>query len=220
MSTEYRKLFPGTQLDYFDIRAVVDAIQLGVYDRLPYTARVQVYEPMVEVAFTCRLDTAEEVYMRGGTSKGVFFRLQDLPEAAQSPGPARDALLLRVIGSTDPYGKQTDGMGGATSSTSKTVILSKSTRPDHDVGSSSWTRPPRKKAHRSPCAQPEIWLMILTCPASTGVQTLLVQHQVGTLDDFLPLRAVGSNETGEFLWRHRKRLIAMLGEVFAHFRGF
>jgi len=72
-------------------------------------------------------------YMRGGTSKGVFFRLQDLPEAAQQPGAARDALLLRVIGSPDPYGKQTDGMGGATSSTSKTVILSRSTRPDHDV---------------------------------------------------------------------------------------
>ena len=72
-------------------------------------------------------------YMRGGTSKGVFFRLQDLPEAAQVPGPARDALLLRVIGSPDPYGKQIDGMGGATSSTSKTVILSKSGKPDHDV---------------------------------------------------------------------------------------
>ncbi len=73
------------------------------------------------------------VYMRGGTSKGVFFRLQDLPEAAQVPGAARDSLLLRVIGSPDPYGKQIDGMGGATSSTSKSVILSKSTRPDHDV---------------------------------------------------------------------------------------
>jgi len=72
-------------------------------------------------------------YMRGGTSKGVFFRLQDLPPAAQQPGSARDALLLRVIGSPDPYGKQIDGMGGATSSTSKTVILSKSERPDHDV---------------------------------------------------------------------------------------
>jgi hypothetical protein len=71
--------------------------------------------------------------MRGGTSKGVFFRLQDLPAAAQVPGAARDALLLRVIGSPDPYGKQIDGMGGATSSTSKTVILSKSSRPDHDV---------------------------------------------------------------------------------------
>ena len=72
-------------------------------------------------------------YIRGGTSKGVFFILQDLPESAQVPGPARDALLLRVIGSPDPYGKQTDGMGGATSSTSKTVILSKSNQPDHDV---------------------------------------------------------------------------------------
>lgn len=72
-------------------------------------------------------------YMRGGTSKGVFFRLQDLPEAAQAPGKARDALLMRVIGSPDPYGKQIDGMGGATSSTSKTVILARSSRPDHDV---------------------------------------------------------------------------------------
>ncbi|WP_210639734.1 2-methylaconitate cis-trans isomerase PrpF [Pseudomonas sp. Tri1] len=72
-------------------------------------------------------------YMRGGTSKGVFFSLQDLPEVARVPGPARDALLLRVIGSPDPYEKQIDGMGGATSSTSKTVILSKSTRADHDV---------------------------------------------------------------------------------------
>ncbi len=72
-------------------------------------------------------------YMRGGTSKGVFFRLQDLPEAAQVPGAARDALLLRVIGSPDPYGKQIDGMGGATSSTSKTVIVSTSSKPDHDV---------------------------------------------------------------------------------------
>ncbi|NIF18508.1 2-methylaconitate cis-trans isomerase PrpF [Pantoea sp. Cy-639] len=72
-------------------------------------------------------------YIRGGTSKGVFFRLQDLPERAQIPGPARDALLLRVIGSPDPYGKQIDGMGGATSSTSKSVILSPSIKPDHDV---------------------------------------------------------------------------------------
>jgi probable AcnD-accessory protein PrpF len=72
-------------------------------------------------------------YMRGGTSKGVFFRLQDLPPSAQVAGAARDALLLRVIGSPDAYGKQIDGMGGATSSTSKTVILSKSSRPGHDV---------------------------------------------------------------------------------------
>ncbi|HIF17349.1 MAG: 2-methylaconitate cis-trans isomerase PrpF [Cycloclasticus sp.] len=72
-------------------------------------------------------------YMRGGTSKGVFFNLTDLPETAQVAGEARDNLLLRVIGSPDPYGKQTDGMGGATSSTSKTVILAKSTQADHDV---------------------------------------------------------------------------------------
>ncbi|WP_372860624.1 2-methylaconitate cis-trans isomerase PrpF [Pseudoalteromonas sp.] len=72
-------------------------------------------------------------YMRGGTSKGVFFNLTDLPVPAQVAGEARDNLLLRVIGSPDPYGKQTDGMGGATSSTSKTVILSKSEQPDHDV---------------------------------------------------------------------------------------
>lgn len=72
-------------------------------------------------------------YMRGGTSKGVFFSLADLPEAAQVPGPARDALLLRVIGSPDPYEKQIDGMGGATSSTSKTVILSRSAREGFDV---------------------------------------------------------------------------------------
>ena len=72
-------------------------------------------------------------YMRGGTSKGVFFRLQDLPAVAQLAGAARDALLLRVLGSPDPYGKQIDGMGAATSSTSKTVIISKSSRPDHDV---------------------------------------------------------------------------------------
>ncbi|MES9814182.1 MAG: 2-methylaconitate cis-trans isomerase PrpF [Candidatus Thiodiazotropha sp.] len=72
-------------------------------------------------------------YMRGGTSKGVFFNLQDLPEAAQVPGEVCDRLLLRVIGSPDPYGKHTDGMGGATSSTSKTVILARSNKPDHDV---------------------------------------------------------------------------------------
>ena len=72
-------------------------------------------------------------YMRGGTSKGVFFRLDDLPERARTPGAARDALLLRVIGSPDPYGKHTDGMGGATSSTSKTVIVSRSSMPEHDV---------------------------------------------------------------------------------------
>ncbi|MBV1870607.1 MAG: 2-methylaconitate cis-trans isomerase PrpF [Gammaproteobacteria bacterium] len=82
------------------------------------------YLPQVKIPAT---------YIRGGTSKGVFFNLQDLPASAQVAGAARDALLLRVIGSPDPYGKQTDGMGGATSSTSKTVILSKSNKSDHDV---------------------------------------------------------------------------------------
>ncbi len=72
-------------------------------------------------------------YLRGGTSKGVFFRLQDLPASCQQPGEARDKLFLRVIGSPDPYAAHIDGMGGATSSTSKCVTLAKSTQPDHDV---------------------------------------------------------------------------------------
>lgn len=72
-------------------------------------------------------------YIRGGTSKGVFFRLQDLPAACQVPGAARDKLFMRVIGSPDPYSAHIDGMGGATSSTSKCVILSKSDVPEHDV---------------------------------------------------------------------------------------
>jgi probable AcnD-accessory protein PrpF len=84
------------------------------------------------VAFAAQIKIAAS-YMRGGTSKGVFFRLQDLPTPAQQPGAERDALLLRVIGSPDPYGKHTDGMGGATSSTSKTVIVSASSRAEHDV---------------------------------------------------------------------------------------
>jgi probable AcnD-accessory protein PrpF len=88
------------------------------------THRPQIHAPQSKIPAT---------YMRGGTSKGVFFRLEDLPVAAQVPGAARDALLMRVIGSPDPYAKHTDGMGGATSSTSKCVIISKSTRPDHDV---------------------------------------------------------------------------------------
>ncbi len=82
------------------------------------------HTPQIKIAAT---------YMRGGTSKGVFFKLEDLPQAAQVPGEVRDNILLRVIGSPDPYGKHTDGMGGATSSTSKTVILAKSDQPDHDV---------------------------------------------------------------------------------------
>ena len=72
-------------------------------------------------------------YYRGGTSKGVFFKLDDLPAAAQTPGAARDQILLRVLGSPDPYGKQIDGLGNASSSTSKAVILAKSSTPGHDV---------------------------------------------------------------------------------------
>jgi hypothetical protein len=82
------------------------------------------FAPQIKIAAT---------YMRGGTSKGVFFKLDDLPTAAQVAGNIRDQILLRVIGSPDPYGKQIDGMGGATSSTSKTVILAKSEQADHDV---------------------------------------------------------------------------------------
>jgi probable AcnD-accessory protein PrpF len=88
------------------------------------TDKTSDYQPQLRIPAT---------YMRGGTSKGVFFNLQDLPSAVQVAGQARDTLLLRVIGSPDPYAKQTDGMGGATSSTSKTVIVSKSERNDHDV---------------------------------------------------------------------------------------
>lgn len=82
------------------------------------------HQPQVKIPAT---------YIRGGTSKGVFFRLQDLPERCQMPGEARDKLFMRVIGSPDPYSAHIDGMGGATSSTSKCVILSKSSQPEHDV---------------------------------------------------------------------------------------
>ena len=73
------------------------------------------------------------IYLRGGTSKGTFFRLQDMPASTQVPGAARDRLFQRVVGSPDPYAAHIDGMGGATSSTSKCVILATSARPDHDV---------------------------------------------------------------------------------------
>ena len=82
------------------------------------------YAPQIKIPAT---------YMRGGTSKGVFFNVQTLPAVFQVPGPDRDAMLLRVIGSPDPYAKQIDGMGGATSSTSKSVLVQKSDRADHDV---------------------------------------------------------------------------------------
>ena len=88
------------------------------------TASSKAQAPQVKVPAT---------YMRGGTSKGVFFREDDLPAGARESGPARDRFLQRVIGSPDPYARHIDGMGGATSSTSKAVILSRSGREDHDI---------------------------------------------------------------------------------------
>src|SRR5690606_1946629 len=98
----------------------------GAADRPPPSCRsiAMSHSPQIRIPAT---------YMRGGTSKGVFFRLQDLPESCQTPGEARDKLFMRVIGSPDPYAAHIDGMGGATSSTSKCVILAKSAQPDHDV---------------------------------------------------------------------------------------
>ena len=87
-------------------------------------SEIQRFAPQIKIPAT---------YLRGGTSKGVFFKLQDLPQAAQQPGPVRDAIFLRALGSPDPYGKQIDGMGNASSSTSKGVILSRSSHADHDV---------------------------------------------------------------------------------------
>ncbi len=92
----------------------------------------QLHEDQIPMAHLPQIRISA-TYMRGGTSKGVFFRLQDLPQSCQVPGAARDKLFMRVIGSPDPYSAHIDGMGGATSSTSKCVILSKSSRPDHDV---------------------------------------------------------------------------------------
>jgi 2-methylaconitate cis-trans-isomerase PrpF len=100
--------------------AVIPGLHLGYFFRTAAMAHL----PQVKIPAT---------YIRGGTSKGVFFRLQDLPERCQVPGAARDKLFMRVIGSPDPYSAQIDGMGGATSSTSKCVILSKSSQPEHDV---------------------------------------------------------------------------------------
>jgi probable AcnD-accessory protein PrpF len=99
-------------------------MQLGLFQLFAEGDSTMSQVPQIKIPAT---------YIRGGTSKGVFFRIDDLPEAAQQPGAVRDKLLLRVIGSPDPYGKQTDGMGGATSSTSKTVLLAKSSQPEHDV---------------------------------------------------------------------------------------
>lgn len=102
-------------LNKFGSSALLSALRISV---------IMLFSPQIKIPAT---------YMRGGTSKGVFFKLDDLPLEAQQPGPFRDKILMRVIGSPDPYGKQIDGMGGATSSTSKTVIVSKSSQPDHDI---------------------------------------------------------------------------------------
>ena len=72
-------------------------------------------------------------YMRGGTSKGTFFNIADLPKEAQEDKVKRDKLLQRIVGSPDIYKQQMDGMGGATSTTSKAILVGKSTVPNHDV---------------------------------------------------------------------------------------
>jgi len=151
------------------------------------------------------------IYMRGGTSKGVFFRLEDLPPAAQAPGPVRDALLMRVIGSPDPYGKHTDGMGGATSSTSKVVILSRSERPGHDVdylfGQVSIDKPfidwsgncGNLSAAVGPCAI-TMGLIDGGSLPQNGVATVRIwQANIGkTIVSHVPLNGGSVQETGDF----------------------
>ncbi len=150
-------------------------------------------------------------YVRGGTSKGVFFRLDDLPIAAQQPGPARDALLLRVVGSPDPYGKQTDGMGGATSSTSKVVILAPATQPGHDVeylfGQVSIDQPfvdwsgncGNLSAAVGPCAI-HMGLVDAARIPHSGVCTVRIwQANIGkTIVAHVPITAGQVQETGDF----------------------
>ncbi|PRM99029.1 2-methylaconitate cis-trans isomerase PrpF [Aliarcobacter cryaerophilus] len=82
------------------------------------------YKPQIKVKAT---------YMRGGTSKGTFFNIADLPKEAQEDKVKRDKLLQRIVGSPDIYKQQMDGMGGATSSTSKAILVGKSTVANHDV---------------------------------------------------------------------------------------
>ena len=69
------------------------------------------------------------VYMRGGTSRAIFFHERDLP----APGPERDHILLASIGSPDPYGRQIDGLGGGISSLSKACIIGPPTMRGADV---------------------------------------------------------------------------------------
>ncbi|WP_397473260.1 2-methylaconitate cis-trans isomerase PrpF [Pusillimonas sp.] len=149
-------------------------------------------------------------YMRGGTSKGVFFRLDDLPAAAQVAGPTRDALLMRVIGSPDPYGKHTDGMGGATSSTSKVVILSRSKRPSHDVdylfGQVSIDQPfidwsgncGNLSAAVGPCAI--AMGLINATPPTDGIATVRIwQANIAkTIVAHVPMSGGNVQETGDF----------------------
>lgn len=151
------------------------------------------------------------IYMRGGTSKGVFFRLDDLPADAQLPGPARDALLLRVIGSPDPYGKHTDGMGGATSSTSKVVILSPSTQPDHDIdylfGQVSIDQPfidwsgncGNLSAAVGPCAIEMDLIPADRLPTQGTAAVRIWQANIGkTIIAHVPIRNGAVQETGDF----------------------
>lgn len=151
------------------------------------------------------------VYMRGGTSKGVFFRLEDLPPAARTPGAARDALLMRVIGSPDPYAKHTDGMGGATSSTSKVVILSRSERPGHDVdylfGQVSIDKPfidwsgncGNLSAAVGPCAISMGLLDTDRVPADGTATVTIWQANIGkTIVSQVPMTGGAVQETGDF----------------------
>ncbi|BEP91868.1 2-methylaconitate cis-trans isomerase PrpF [Acidovorax sp. sif1233] len=150
-------------------------------------------------------------YLRGGTSKGVFFQLQDLPEAARQPGAARDALLLRVLGSPDPYGKQIDGLGNASSSTSKAVILSRSTRPDHDVdylfGQVSIDQPfvdwsgncGNLSAAVGPCAIHMGLVDAARVPRDGTAAVRIWQANIGkTIVAHVPMAAGQVQETGEF----------------------
>jgi 2-methylaconitate isomerase len=159
------------------------------------------------------LDTIKipATYLRGGTSKGVFFRRDDLPAAARDPGPTRDALLQRVIGSPDPYGKQIDGMGGATSSTSKIVIIDRSARPDHDVdylfGQVSIDKPfvdwsgncGNLSAAVGPYAIANGFIPAERIPADGKVTVRIWQANIGkTIIAHVPIRAGVVQELGDF----------------------
>ena len=150
-------------------------------------------------------------YLRGGTSKGVFFKLQDLPAAAQQPGPVRDAIFLRTLGSPDPYGKQIDGMGNASSSTSKGVILSQSTREGHDVdylfGQVSIDRPfvdwsgncGNLSAAVGPCAIHMGLIAPERIPYNGTVTVRIWQANIGkTIVTHVPITEGQVQETGDF----------------------